>query len=68
MPAKCWKSDSDRITDRPSPFSLEITLAGTMLRAPMSLKKMRYDAETGTVLYRSKMHFGPARQGRGTRR
>ncbi len=33
-------------------------LAGYMLRAPMSLAKMRYDAETGTVLYRSKMHLG----------
>ncbi len=33
-------------------------LAGTMLRAPMSLEKMRYDAETGTVIYRSKMHLG----------
>ncbi|MGH8674604.1 MAG: transposase zinc-binding domain-containing protein [Burkholderiales bacterium] len=33
-------------------------LAGTMLRAPMSLEKMSYDAETGTVIYRSKMHLG----------
>jgi len=33
-------------------------LAGFMLRAPMSLEKMRYDAETGTVIYRSKMHLG----------
>ncbi len=33
-------------------------LAGTRLRAPMSLEKMRYDAETGTVIYRSKMHLG----------
>ena len=33
-------------------------LAGYMLRAPMSLAKMRYDAQTGTVLYRSKMHLG----------
>ncbi len=29
-----------------------------MLRAPMSLEKMSYDAETGTVIYRSKMHLG----------
>ncbi len=33
-------------------------LAGTRLCAPMSLEKMRYDAETGTVIYRSKMHLG----------
>lgn len=33
-------------------------LAGYMLRAPMSLEKMTYDAETGTVIYRSKMHLG----------
>ncbi len=33
-------------------------LAGYMLRAPMSLEKMRYDAETGSVIYRSKMHLG----------
>lgn len=33
-------------------------LAGYMLRAPMSLEKMSYDAETGTVIYRSKMHLG----------
>jgi hypothetical protein len=29
-----------------------------MLRAPMSLQKMTYDAATGTVIYRSKMHAG----------
>jgi len=29
-------------------------LAGNMLRAPMSLEKMRYDAQTGTVFYRPK--------------
>ena len=29
-----------------------------MLRAPMSLEKMTYDAQTGTVIYRSKMHLG----------
>ncbi len=29
-----------------------------MLRAPMSLEKMRYDPATGTVIYRSKMHLG----------
>jgi len=34
------------------------TLAGYMLRAPMSLQKMTYDAATGTVIYRSKMHAG----------
>lgn len=33
-------------------------LAGYMLRAPVSLEKMSYDAETGTVIYRSKMHLG----------
>ena len=33
-------------------------LAGTMLRAPMSLEKMTYDPATGTVIYRSKMHLG----------
>ena len=33
-------------------------LAGYMLRAPMSLEKMTYDAATGTVIYRSKMHAG----------
>jgi hypothetical protein len=34
------------------------TLAGYMLRAPMALQKMAYDAATGTVIYRSKMHAG----------
>ena len=33
-------------------------LARTMLRAPLSLAKMTYDAKSGTVLYRSKMHAG----------
>ena len=33
-------------------------LAGYMLRAPISLQKMTYDAATGTVIYRSKMHAG----------
>jgi hypothetical protein len=33
-------------------------LAGYMLRAPMSLQKMTYDAATGAVNYRSKMHAG----------
>ena len=33
-------------------------LAGYMLRAPLSLQKMTYDAATGTVIYRSKMHAG----------
>src|SRR3970282_1949241 len=33
-------------------------LAGYMLRAPLSLPKMTYDAATGTVIYRSKMHAG----------
>jgi len=32
-------------------------LAGYMLRAPMSVEKMSYDAATGTVIYRSKMHL-----------
>ncbi len=31
-------------------------LAGYMLRAPMSLQKITYDAATGTVIYRPKMH------------
>ena len=35
-------------------------LAGYMLRAPMSLAKMSYDAATGTVIYLSKMHLGIA--------
>jgi hypothetical protein len=34
------------------------SLAGYMLRAPMSLEKMRYDAATGSVIHRSKMHLG----------
>jgi hypothetical protein len=29
-----------------------------MLRAPLSLAKMTYDAASGTVIYRSKMHLG----------
>lgn len=29
-----------------------------MLRAPISLEKMTYDAATGTVIYSSKMHAG----------
>jgi predicted protein tyrosine phosphatase len=33
-------------------------LAGYMLRAPMPLQKRTYDAATGTVIYRSKMHAG----------
>ena len=33
-------------------------LAGTMLRAPLSLAKMSYDAASGTVIDRSKMHLG----------
>jgi hypothetical protein len=33
-------------------------LARYMLRAPLSLEKMTYDAATGTVIYRSKMHAG----------
>ena len=33
-------------------------LAGYMIRAPMSLEKMSYDAAGGTVIYRSKMHLG----------
>ena len=33
-------------------------LAGTMLRAPLSLAKMICDAASGTVIYRSKMHPG----------
>ncbi len=33
-------------------------LAGRMLRAPMSLQKMAYDAASGTVIYRFKMHAG----------
>jgi hypothetical protein len=32
-------------------------LAGYMVRAPMALEKMRYDANTSTVIYRSKMHL-----------
>ena len=33
-------------------------LEENVLRAPMSLEKMSYDAKTGTVIYRSKMHAG----------
>jgi hypothetical protein len=44
------------------------TLAGYMLRAPMSLQKMTYDAATGTVIYRSKMHAGLKRPGHAGRR
>ena len=33
-------------------------LAGYMIRAPISLEKMTYDAASGTVIYRSKMHLG----------
>lgn len=33
-------------------------LAGYMLRAPLSLAKMSYDAGSGTVIYRSKMRLG----------
>jgi hypothetical protein len=33
-------------------------LAGDMLRAPLALEKMTYDAATGTVIKRSKMHPG----------
>ncbi len=33
-------------------------LAGYMLRAPLSLAKMSYDAPSGTVIYRSRMHLG----------
>jgi len=33
-------------------------LAGYMLRAPMALEKMAYDAGTHTVIYRSKVHLG----------
>jgi hypothetical protein len=33
-------------------------LAGYRPRAPMSLENMTYDAATGTVILRSKMHLG----------
>jgi hypothetical protein len=33
-------------------------LAICMIRAPMYLEKMSYDAATGAVLHRSKMHAG----------
>ena len=33
-------------------------LTGYMIRAPMSLEKMVYDARSRTVIYRSKMHLG----------
>lgn len=36
-----------------------------MLRAPLSLEKMSYDARTGTVIYRSKMHAGLKRNFQG---
>jgi hypothetical protein len=31
-------------------------LAQYMLRAPFALEKMAYDADSGTVIYRSRMH------------
>jgi hypothetical protein len=33
-------------------------LAGYMLRAPMPVQKMTYDAASSTVIYRSKIHAG----------
>jgi hypothetical protein len=40
-------------------------LAGYRLRAPLSLAKMSYDAATGALICRSKMHLGlNARGGR----
>lgn len=33
-------------------------LAGYMVRAPMSVEKMRYEVNTGTVIYRSKCTGG----------
>ncbi len=39
-----------------------MNLAGYNLRAPMSLQKMTYEAATGTVIYRSKMHAGAQAQ------
>lgn len=33
-------------------------LARYMLRAPLALEKLTYDAPTGTVIYRSRMHAG----------
>ncbi len=33
-------------------------LAAYMSRAPLSLAKMSYDAASGTMIYRSKMHLG----------
>lgn len=35
-----------------------IKLAQFMLRAPLSLEKMTYDAHSGMVIYRSRMHPG----------
>ena len=35
-----------------------IKLAQYMLRAPFSLEKMTYDARSGMVIYRSRMHQG----------
>ena len=35
-----------------------IKLAGTMIRAPMSLENLSYNAASGTVICRSKMHLG----------
>lgn len=43
--------------ESPSMVQERKKLAGYMLRAPMSLAKMTYDAATGTVIYRSKMHL-----------
>ena len=62
--------DTVSTDDSPSPtarYSLW-QLAAYMLRAPMSLEKMIYDADTGTVIYRSKMPASAAEAtgGRGS--
>src|SRR5438270_11540011 len=39
-------------------WRVEKKLAGYILRASMALENMAYDADTGTVIHRSKMHLG----------
>jgi len=37
---------------------LNLGIDEVKVRTPMSLEKMTFDAESGTVIYRSKMHLG----------
>jgi hypothetical protein len=42
----------------PPPHVAWLRAERDMLRAPMALEKTAYDAKTGTVIYRSKLHLG----------